>query len=500
MSAIAEAKSIETLQPTEVWRIFSGLAQVPRPSKQEERVRQHVKDWAERRGLSVRQDDIGNLVISAPASAGYEGSEPVVLQAHLDMVCEKNRDTQHDFDSDGIHLLLDEDGASGKRIVRADGTTLGADNGIGVAMALAAATSPEVVHGPLELLFTIDEEAGMSGAKALTPASFRGRRLLNLDSEEDDCIYIGCAGGADTNLTWRMKLKPADRLEDACVVHVEGLRGGHSGGDIHKGRANAIQLLTRVLTRVERPRVRIAEITGGSKRNAIPREAMARVAGRKGLLEALRTAAEAVRQEAIAESYESDIAIRVERIKVKDVGGVASPKRSWRILRALSALPNGVLGMHPRVSELVQTSNNISTVESHRADGRLEISVGTLSRSLSDSALEVVKQQIASIGRLAGARVAHGNQYPGWEPNVESATLGVCRRAYSDLFGEEPQVKAIHAGLECGIIGKLVGDMDMVSFGPTIHGAHSPEERVFVDSVAKSWQYLVAVLKELARG
>lgn len=493
------ATSVETLEPSAVWRIFAGMSQVPRPSKQEDRIRDHVRAFAERHGLSVAQDAIGNLVISVRASAGYEGAEPVVLQAHLDMVCEKNRDTEHDFDNEGIHLLLDHDRPSGQRIVRADGTTLGADNGIGVAMALAAATSPEVVHGPMELLFTIDEEAGMSGAKALTPRSFRGRRLLNLDSEEDDCIYIGCAGGADTNLTWRMKVKTAGRLDEACIVHVEGLRGGHSGGDIHKGRANAIRLLSRVLTRPSRPRVRLAEITGGSKRNAIPREAMARVAGRKGLIEALTAAAAAVQAEAIAESYEDDIVIRIEPISPKDAGPVASPKRTSRILLALSALPNGVLGMHPRVTDLVQTSNNISTIESRRTDGRLEVSLGTLSRSSSDSALEVVKQQIAAIGRLSGARVEVGNQYPGWEPNVDSPTLGVCRRVYEELFGDAPQVKAIHAGLECGIIGKLVGEMDMVSFGPTIHGAHSPEERVFVDSVAKSWQFLVAVLKELAR-
>ncbi len=498
MSA-AQREQIAALEPKSVWSIFAEMTAVPRPSKQEGKIREHMRKFAARHGLMVVEEPIGNLVLTVPASPGCEKAPITVLQGHLDMVCEKNRDTQFDWDNDALRVLIDKDAKTGARIVRAEGTTLGADNGVGVAMALAAATSPDVVHGPLEILLTIDEEAGMSGAKALTPASFKGRRLINLDSEEDDALYIGCAGGCDTNLTWTFPAEPAADGE-ACRIVVEGLRGGHSGCDIHESRANAIRLVTRVLCRAGVTGLRVGEVSGGSKRNAIPREAHAVAAGPAGAFAALEKAAKVVRDEAAAESFEDGVSIRVEKLSAREAGVLISADDTRRLLSGLSALPNGVLAMHPRVPGLVQTSNNISTIESTASANQIAYVAGLLSRSLSDSSLEFTKHQIASVGRLSRAEIANANQYPGWEPNPDSAVLGVAKRVYEQLFGASPHVAAIHAGLETGIIGKLVGNVDMVSFGPTIQGAHSPEERVFIDSVAKSWKLLVGVLKELSKG
>ena len=500
MSANTTPASIESLEPKAVWNFFAGLTTVPRPSKREKKIRAHVRKLAEHHGFTFREEPVGNIIIEVPATPGHESAPITVIQGHLDMVPDNNRATRHDWDNDPITTIIAQDEKTGRQIVHAAGTTLGADNGIGVAMGFAAATSPEVVHGPLELLLTTDEEAGMTGAKALTPDSFRGRRLLNLDSEEDDCIYIGCAGGCDTNLAWRFDTTVPPSDAETCRVTVEGLRGGHSGGDIHEGRANAIRLLTRTLRRAPRGTLHLSEFNGGSKRNAIPREAHAIVSGHRGTVAALQQAAKAVRDEAVGESFEDGIAIRVETITDGDAGHVASADDTATFLSAMAALPDGVLGMHPKVPELVQTSNNVSTVVCESAGGKLKIVVGTLTRSSSGSRMEAVKDQLVSIGRLAAAATEFANDYPGWEPNVESKTLATCQRVYKQLFNEEPHVAAIHAGLECGIIGKRVGKMDMVSFGPTIEGAHSPDERVYVASVAKAWKYLVAVLAELAKG
>lgn len=502
--------NVESLDPKPVWQIFAGIAAVPRPSKKERRIYEHVKQFAAARGFSIREEpapgphlEVGNMIISVPATPGCEKAPITVLQAHLDMVCEKNRGTEHDFDREGIKLRIATDPGSGKQIVHGEGTTLGADNGMGVAMALAAATDPAVKHGPLEILLTIDEEAGMSGAKALTPDSFRGRRLLNLDSEEDDAIYIGCAGGCDTNLTWSLPVSKADKPAEACRISIHGARGGHSGSDIHENRANAIKLLARVLAEAP-PGLRIVEIVGGSKRNAIPREAHAVAVGPTGTNKALQSAAERVAAEARAESYEESITISAEPAAADGLHATDAASTS-AMLAALLAIPSGVIGMHPRVAGLVQTSNNLSTIESVVEGGKLRASVGCLSRSSSMSLLSLTSRAISEIGRLAGARVDHANSYPGWEPNVDSPTLTACKRVYEKLFGKPPHVLAIHAGLECGIIGERVGGpspaekVDMVSFGPNITGAHSPDERVYVDSVAKSWKYLTTVLEELAR-
>ncbi|MEE8170695.1 MAG: M20/M25/M40 family metallo-hydrolase, partial [Phycisphaerae bacterium] len=346
---------VESLEPVAVWRLFAGIAAVPRPSKQEDRIRAHVRGVAESLGLSVRQDATGNLIINVPASAGCEKAPITVLQAHLDMVCEKNTGTKHDFDSDPIRLNLHKEDNTGEQIIRAAGTTLGADNGIGVAMAIAAASSDDVGHGPLELLFTIDEEAGMTGAKALTPESIKGRRLINLDSEEDDAIYIGCAGGTDTNLTWRLAAGAPAAGSQAFRVSVAGLRGGHSGCDIHENRGNAIKLLAHTLQRAGCDGLQLGRIDGGSKRNAIPREASADLCGPAACRQALQKAADTLQDEASRARAEPHLKITIEPVS-EAPRGVADADTSARVLNALAAQPSGELEMSVAVDGLVQTS------------------------------------------------------------------------------------------------------------------------------------------------
>ena len=495
-----EADVLDGLGPAVVWGFFSRIAAVPRPSKKEGPIRQAVRVLAQENGLAVREDNVGNLVIEVPASAGLEGAPITVLQGHLDMVCEKNAETAHDFDRDPLRLILDREADGGEQLVRADGTTLGADNGIGLALALAAATSPEVKHGPLELLFTVDEESGMTGADALTPDSFRGRRLLNLDSEEDDVIYIGCAGGCDTTLSWDFPVEPVGEGAVLSRVMVSGLQGGHSGSDIHKNRGNAIKLLGRTLMSVVPEELRLVSMRGGQLRNAIPREAYALVAGPPESFVALSAAASAVKAQTLREGAEEDLSLRVEREGAGGATVALSRDSTSTLLQTVAALPHGVLGMHSTIAGLVETSNNLATVTSDTPKGpTVRLAVGLLARSSSASRLQSTLGQIAAVGSLAGARVATANHYPGWEPNLDSPVLRSCCRVYERLFKEEPKVTAIHAGLECGIIGERIGGMDMVSFGPRIEGAHSPDERVYVTSVQKSWRYLVALLEELAR-
>jgi len=499
MKSQSRADAFPELEPRSVWSYFAEIAAVPRPSKHEERARAYVREVADRYRLALKEDQTGNLLIKVPPTAGFAQAPITVLQAHLDMVCEKNESTRHDFATEGIHLVVETEGGSGLQIVRADGTTLGADNGIGVALALAAATATDVAHGPLELLFTVDEEQGMCGARALSPDFFCGRRMLNLDSEEEGTLYIGCAGGCDVNLTWEYDAVPLPRAAELVRVRVSGLRGGHSGVDIHEGRSNAIKLLIRTLLRPQCESLQLLEISGGSKRNAIPREAMAVVADPADFLRSLQRAAAEISREASGESYEPEVTIRAEAIS----GGVATiglgSNETATVLSALAALPSGVIGMHPKAPSLVETSNNVSTFAMSLRDSQVLIELGMLPRSSSASRMRETLDQLAAVGELAGARVTFDNSYPGWSPNPDSPTLGVCRSVHQKLFGNEPRIAGIHAGLECGIIGERVGEMDMVSLGPTIRGAHSPDERVYVASVERTWRYIVALLLALAQ-
>ncbi|MGD8453942.1 MAG: aminoacyl-histidine dipeptidase [Phycisphaerae bacterium] len=493
-------QAVTALEPTAVWRFFADISAVPRPSKQEEKIRAHVRETAQKLGLAFREDKTGNIVIDVPASPGHEKAPLTILQGHLDMVCEKNAGTTHDFDRDPIRLIVEKDAASDEQIVRAAGTTLGADNGIGLALALAAVTDPNVVHGPLEILCTVDEEMGMTGAGVLTPEFVRGRRLLNLDSEDDAILYIGCAGGGDISLTWELPAAaPAKGLEGVQIT-VSGLRGGHSGGDIHENRGNAVKALVRTLSAAGLDGLQIAALRGGSKRNALAREATAVLAGPAGTLDKLRKAAGPMQEIVAHESAEPGATITVEPAGADAIGHVLSAADTQRILWTITGLPHGVLEMHPKVPGLVQTSNNVATLSTEPAAGgaKMTIVIGCLSRSSVDGRLEVTREQIAAIGRLAGAAVEFGHSYPGWAPDIDSPLLASCRRVFTELFGSEPNVTAIHAGLECGIIGQRLGKVDMISFGPRITGAHSPDERVYVASVQRSYQFLTKVLAELA--
>lgn len=494
--------SLEALEPGLVWHLFARMTAVPRPSKKEQQIRKAMRVMAEERGLSVHEDSVGNLLIEAPGSPGFENAPITVLQGHIDMVCVQNADSNVDFDREGIVPIIDRDETSGQSIVRAKGTTLGADNGIGVAMALAAAVSPDVTHGPLELLLTIDEETGMTGAGALTPKSFRGRRLLNLDSEEDNILYIGCAGGCDVTLTLDFGLsKPGNGA--ACFrVSVSGLRGGHSGGDIHENRGNAIKLLARSLLQAGSDDMRLASINGGELRNVIPPKADAVVCGPPQLLDLLRATAETVTREGALEFAEKGLNVSVEPASEAGEPSALSAEDTRRLLTTIAALPHGVMGVDRSIKGLIETSNNVATIKCQPLDGetKLRIAIGCLARSSAEPGKRTAVDQIEAVGRLGGADVETANDYPGWQPNPDSPTLATCARVYKQLFGEEPNVTAVHAGLECGIIGDRVGGMDMISFGPTIEGAHTPNERVYIASVQKSWKFLTAVLAELARG
>jgi len=489
-------EQVAALEPRNVWAQFAGLTTVPRPSHHEDEVRAYLRRLAEQLGLKSEQDATGNILITAPASKGLENAPTVVLQAHFDMVGEKNTDTRHDFTRDPIRPLIDEH--DGEKIVRADGTTLGADNGMGIALALAAATDPAVKHGPLEIFLTTNEEDGMTGAKAVTPKSFRGRILLNLDSEEDDAIYIGCAGGADVTLSWTLKTAPPERGSEKLRLSVRGLVGGHSGGEIHLNRAAATLLAVRVLRALPEG-IQLVSVAAGSKRNAIAREAVVEFAGPAGTLAACRAAAEQVQEVARSEHRESACRISVE--EAKDAGGAGlSAGDTRRILNVALALPHGVLGTVAEIPGLVYTSNNLATIRSAAADGGLKVEIGCLARSSSAAQVALLKERFAALAALSGASIRVGNEYPGWKPNLDSPALRVSAEVYRKCFGEEPRVAAIHAGLECGIIGERVGGLDMVSFGPHIEMPHSPDERVYIDSVAKSYRYLGEVLAALARG
>jgi dipeptidase D len=483
--------AIAGLTPAPVWEHFARIANIPRPSKREARIAGHIMEVARGSGLEVSTDATGNVLVRKPASAGRESVPAVALQSHLDMVCEKNRDVEHDFEREGIKLIR-SDG-----YIRAKGTTLGADNGVGVAAALALMLDNTLVHGPLELLFTVDEETGLTGANGLQPGFLRSRTLLNLDSEEEGVLYVGCAGGRDTLLTLPITYEPVPQGFVPIGLTVSGLHGGHSGMDINTGRANAIKLLAESLLMISRSNdIRVAHMEGGSKRNAIPREAEAALYIKGERLKALRESVDEIQQKFAAQYGSAEPAMRLDiaRSKPRESTGVLSNIDQDAALNLLDSLPQGVVAMSADIPGLVETSTNVATL-SCSGD---TLTIGTSQRSSVDEALNALSSRVAAAGKLAGARVEHTDGYPGWTPNLHSAVLQVARRSYHELFGKQPEIKAIHAGLECGIIGRKYPDMDMVSFGPTIQGAHSPDERVEILSVQRFWDFLLVLLEKLA--
>lgn len=480
---------VADLEPKSVWRHFNEILKIPRGSKKEDRIRDYVIRAAEQNGLSYEVDSVGNLVVRKPATPGHESAPITVLQSHLDMVTEKNSEVEHDFDRDPIVPRREGD------YITASGTTLGADNGIGVATMLAIIEAKDIVHGPLELLFTVDEETGLTGAAGLAPDLLEGRRLINLDSEEEGTLYVGCAGGADSNLTLPLRSQPLPAQHVVLDLHLAGLRGGHSGVDIHLQRGNATKLLARALYAVSlQTPFFLVDFHGGNKHNAIPREAFATVAlpadQRQSFISSLNAEIEAIQDE----FRPADPNIALQTSTADPVEQCWNRETTDLVLRLITALPHGVLSMSYDIPDLVETSTNLATV--NVTDGKIVI--GMSSRSSVASALRALRQRIRAIASLAGASVEEGAGYPGWKPNLNSPILAVTKQAHEKVLGSQPAVKAIHAGLECGIIGEKFPGMDMVSIGPQIEFPHSPDERVKISSVDRFFKVLLATLEDLA--
>ncbi len=484
---------IATLEPRVIWSHFDAILRVPRPSKHEEKIAAHVETWARGRGFEVRRDAVGNMVVVVPATPGHEGAPTVVLQGHLDMVCEKNSDVERDFMTQGIDAYVDGDW------VRARGTTLGADNGIGLAAAMAVADDPEAVHGPLEILATVDEETGLTGAKQLDPSIITGRMMVNLDTEEDGAIYFGCAGGADVHLELTAARRKGLLGSIPVRLAVRGLKGGHSGVNINENRGNAVKLATRVLLKAIGGGLELdlVSLDGGSKHNAIPREAFAvcRIpADGKGTLEAVVASCLADFRLEFG-SIEPDLQVTVEGMTDDDsTVKVLNQHLRDRLLHLLNAMPHGVLSMSREVPGLVETSNNLAVVTTEPD----RIRVISSHRSSVMPALYAVGEQIRSIGQVFGARVAVHDAYPGWKPNPSSPLVQKTVAVAEKLFGKRPELKAIHAGLECGLLLEKAPGMDAVSIGPELRNPHSPDEAVQISTVDRFYRLLKELLRELA--
>lgn len=480
---------VADLEPKALWDHFDQILTIPRGSKEEEQIRAYVVGVAEGAGLEHQVDATGNVVVRKPGTPGKEGAPVTILQSHLDMVNEKNSDVDHDFSTDPIRPVMDGE------YLTADGTTLGSDNGIGVAAMLAILEATDLVHGPLEFLFTIDEETGLTGAGGLDPSLLQGRRLLNLDSEEEGAVTVGCAGGADTELRLKLDRIPAPADCATFKLKLDGLKGGHSGIDIHLQRGNAVQLLARMIHAISHGTPGfIAGLQGGNKHNAIPREAWATVMVPQGDVDtfsrAIQEKFEVVRQEYA--SIEPDMDFAMEEAPTPE--SVWTTFTAWDVLNLLVALPHGVVAMSPDIDGLVETSTNLAAATAEGA----ELTVLMSSRSSVASALDWIRQKIRAVAGQADAEVDEHDGYPGWKPNLDSEVLGVVKTVHARVLGKEPHVEAVHAGLECGIIGEMLPGMDMISFGPQIEFPHSPDERVKVASVARFFDLLTAVLEELA--
>jgi len=481
---------VRALEPKTVWNHFADLNEVPRPSKKEERVIQFMKDFGEKLKLDTQVDSVGNVIIRKPASPGMEDRTPIVMQSHLDMVHQKNNDTQFDFLSQGIEMYIDGDW------VKARGTTLGADNGMGVAsiMTILASQADEIAHPALEALFTIDEETGMTGAQGLEAGLLSGKILLNLDTEEDHELTIGCAGGCDVTARHSYEAESAPDGVAYCIK-VRGAKGGHSGVDIHLGRANANKLMNRLLWNAAQVSgLRIAEIDGGSLRNAIPRESVAIVVVPTSNAPAFEESIAASRAAILKEYATTDPDLDISTEPPDDPpSGVLPAALQQLLLGTIYACPCGIHRMCPDIDGLVQTSNNLARVAVK--DGQIEIMC--LTRSSVNTERDDLAHAIKANFDLTGADTQITGAYPGWQPAPSSAIVKLMSELYSELFDGESHVAACHAGLECGIIGRHYPDMDMISFGPTIRGAHSPDERVCISSVQKYWRFLIETLKRI---
>ena len=484
------SQDIRQLEPKAVWNKFADLNAVPRPSKKEERVIAFMKDFGKNLNLETIEDAVGNVIIKKPATVGMEDRKAIVMQSHLDMVHQKNSDTNFDFLTQGIEMFVDGDW------VKAKGTTLGADNGLGVATIMAVLESTDLPHPAIEALFTIDEETGMTGAMGLEGGLLNGAILLNLDTEEDDEIGVGCAGGIDVTAVGTYNEEPTPETKIGYSIEVKGLQGGHSGMDIHKGFGNANKIMNRLLfDAFENFGLRISEIDGGSLRNAIPRESRAIVAIDRVQEDAFKyemgLQIEAIQSE--LKTLEPDLVVILTKIDTPKV--IMDLGVQEGLTRAIYAAWNGVYRMSPDIPELVETSNNIARVIIKGGD----VKIGCLTRSSVESSKMDLAMMLRGTFELIGCEVELSGDYPGWAPDMDSSILKVLRSLYEELYNEKPHVAACHAGLECGILGTNYPDMEMISFGPNIKGAHSPDERAQISSVQKFWVFVLEILKNIPK-
>ncbi|MBM4167562.1 MAG: aminoacyl-histidine dipeptidase [Ignavibacteria bacterium] len=483
------SEALKGLEPQLVWKYFGEISKIPRGSGNEKQIAAYVIGVAKGLGLEAKQDTFGNVVIQKPASAGRERSPMVCLQGHLDMVNEKNKDKVHDFLKDPIEIVRKGN------VLMANGTTLGADNGIAVAAGLAIMADKSLEHGPLEFLFTVDEETGLTGAKNLEPGFVKSKTLLNLDSEEEGSLYVGCSGGRDTVGRWKVAFDNAPAKHAPLLIAVRGLKGGHSGLEIDKGRGNSIKIINRVLMALDGLGGRIASIEGGNKRNAIPRECESVVyVPTSKVSKALSTVAElndVLRAE--ISTVDPELRVSAEEMKPKKKVKVLKKNLQAQLLRTLAGLPHGVMKMSADIPGLVETSTNLAIITTSAT----KIEVITTQRSSVNSEIEEMKYTVGAIMELGGAKVKYSAGYPGWKPNLNSTILKSAKSTYQSMFGKEPAIKAIHAGLECGIIGEKYPGMDMVSFGPTLADVHSPDEKLYFDTVGKFWKFLLGILKSV---
>lgn len=481
--------TIKDLEPKIVWNFFHEITQVPRPSKKEEKIIKYIEGVAAKYKIAIKKDKAGNLLLSKPATKGHEKSPTVILQAHLDMVCEKNNNVEFNFDTDPIKTVVDGDW------LRAEGTTLGADNGIGLAAALAVITSKDIEHGPIECLFTVDEETGLTGAKAIKKGFITGNILLNLDSEDEGQLFIGCAGGKGTVATFEYKAAPVPASGQYFRITVTGLNGGHSGGDIHKGLGNANKILARFLYQLqEKYPFTLASIEGGNLHNAIPREAYAVIGvspkNRENVRVLLNNFAADIENE--LKSVDPNVRLIMESTDTPKKCLPATLKK--KLIYSLLACPHGVINMSHDIEGLVEASTNLASV---KMVGSTKIVVGTSQRSSTESEKNAIADQVASVFLLASAKVEHGEGYPGWKPNPDSKILKIAQKSYQKLFKKEAKIMAIHAGLECGLFLEKYPNLDMISFGPTLRNVHSPDERIEIKTVDLWWKHLIDILKNV---
>ena len=479
---------ISNIEPKLVWKHFDEIRKIPRCSKHEEKICEYVVNFAKKQNLKYKLDKLGNVVINKPASKKMENKPVVILQGHLDMVCEKNSDTEFDFSKDSIQLKLKGD------VLTALGTSLGADNGIGLAMSLAILEDKNIKHGPIESLFTLDEETGLTGAFAMDKDLIKGKILMNLDSEDFGVLTVGCAGGGDSKIEIPIETQPVKNNLESISVKVYGLRGGHSGVDINEQRGNAIKLLVRMLWKTcEDFKFYISEIKGGDKHNAIPREAYAKIIIDKTQKNNFIDAIKKEEKDILEEIKPIDPNFKVNFENTENIKTILTEESQCKILNLIHALPHGVDKKSYDIPDLVETSTNLATISFTEKSVRIHMST----RSSIKSALQDLRDRIYATADLAGAKITEEASYPGWKPNLDSNILKISKKIFNDMYGNEPKVEAIHAGLECGIIGEKYQDMDMISIGPTIKYPHSPEEQVHVSSVEKTYKFILKILEKI---